>query len=112
MQFEIRSWGRLAKLEYGRLSFPIRRFILTGCSRHVGKVIDLGGKGYPCRYTTTAEFLIPRITDRPPGARINWLREAGDVITDKWEGKTAAGGAAVAQCRLDEWLLVEAWDES
>jgi hypothetical protein len=77
-----------------------------------GKAIDLGGNGYPCRYTVTAEYLIPQISDAPPGARDNWLCEAGDVITDQWEGKTVVDGAAVTQCRLDEWLLVEAWDES
>lgn len=77
-----------------------------------GKAIDLGGNGYPSRYTAITEYLIPLIIDVPPGARINWLREAGDVVTDKWEGKTVVDGAAVAQCRLAEWLLVEAWDES
>jgi hypothetical protein len=77
-----------------------------------GKAIDLGGDGYPCRYTAIAEYLIPRIADMPPGARANWLREASDVITDQWEGKTVVDGAAVSQCRPDEWLLVEAWDES
>jgi hypothetical protein len=40
------------------------------------------------------------------------LCEAGDVITDKWEGKTVIDGATAAQCRPDEWLIVEAWDES
>lgn len=44
--------------------------------------------------------------------RTDWLREAGDVVTGKWEGKTVVDGTAIAQCRLDEWLLVEAWDES
>ena len=32
-----------------------------------GKAIDLGGNGYPCRYTAAAENLIPRIEDGPPG---------------------------------------------
>ncbi len=45
----------------------------------------------------------------PPGARSSWLREAGDFVTDQWEGKTVIEGATVAQGRPDEWLLVEAW---
>jgi hypothetical protein len=77
-----------------------------------GKAIDLGGNGYPCRYTAAAEYLMPMITDSPAGARDTWLREAGDVITDKWEGTTVVDSAAVTLCRPDEWLLVEAWDES
>jgi hypothetical protein len=77
-----------------------------------GKAIDLGGNGYPCRYTATAEHLIPQFIEGPPRARTHWLLEAGDFVTDKWEGKTVVDGDAAAQCRPDEWLIVEAWDES
>jgi hypothetical protein len=77
-----------------------------------GKAINLDGNGYPCRYTATAENLIPQIIDTPPKARSDWLLEAGDIVTDKWEGKTVVDGAAAALCRPEEWLIVEAWDES
>jgi hypothetical protein len=77
-----------------------------------GKEISLGGSGYPCRYTATAEHVIPRIIDTPPGARAVWIYQAGDIITDKWEGKTVVDREAAAHCRPGEWLLVEAWDES
>lgn len=76
------------------------------------KAISLGGNGYPYRFTATAESLMPQISDAPPAARDNWLSEAGDLTTDKWEGKTVVDDAALTQCRSDEWLLVEAWDES
>jgi hypothetical protein len=77
-----------------------------------GKTIDLGGNGYPCRYTATAENLVPRIIEKPPGARDVWICQAGDIITEKWEGKTVIDREAAAGCRPDEWLLVVAWDES
>jgi len=77
-----------------------------------GKAINLGGNGYPYRYTVTAENIIPRIIETPPGARTLWQCEASDVLTDKWEGKTVVDRAVAEHCRLDEWLLVEAWDES
>jgi hypothetical protein len=77
-----------------------------------GNAIDLGGSGYPCRYTATAEYLVPRIIGTPPGARDVWIYQAGDIITDKWEGRTVVDREAAAQCRPNEWLLVEAWDES
>src|SRR5438552_269958 len=77
-----------------------------------GQAIDLGGNGYPCRYTATPEHLIPRIIDEPPHAREVWICEPGDIISDKWEGRTVIDREAAAQCRPDEWLLVEAWDES
>ena len=77
-----------------------------------GKAVDLGGNGYPCRYTLTAEYLVPRIVDTPPGARGSWGCDEGDVLTARWDGKTVIDRAAALSCRPDEWLLVEAWDES
>ena len=77
-----------------------------------GKAIDLGGNGYPNRYTANAACLLPHIMEDPPGARANWLIEAGDVVTDKWEGRTVTDPGTASLCRPDEWLLVEAWDES
>lgn len=77
-----------------------------------GKAFDLGGNGYPCRFTATAEHLIPRLDDGPPKARQIWAFGEHDVLTEKWEGKTVIDRAASAVCRPDEWLLIEAWDES
>jgi hypothetical protein len=77
-----------------------------------GNAVNLGGNGYPCRYTVIAQHVIPQIADIPPGARDNWLLGAGDLVTDKWEGKTVVDNAEAAQCPLGEWLLIEAWDES
>ena len=77
-----------------------------------GKAIDLGGNGYPRRFTSTAKYLIPRFIEQPPGARATWVSQPGDVLTDKWEGKTVIDHAAAEQCALNEWLVVQAWDES
>lgn len=77
-----------------------------------GKAIDLGGKGYPCRYSATAENLIPHIIDEPPHANRVWVSGKDDILTNKWEGKTVIDREVIAACRPDEWLLVEAWDES
>jgi hypothetical protein len=76
------------------------------------KAIDLQGNGYPNRYTATAETLLPTIMENPPQARAGWLMDAGDLVTDKWKGKTVTDAAVATQCRPDEWLIVEAWDES
>jgi hypothetical protein len=76
------------------------------------KAIDLGGNGYPCRYTATAQNLIPQIIGEPPGARRIWASGENDILTEKWEGKTVIDRAAIAACRPDEWLLIVAWDES
>jgi hypothetical protein len=77
-----------------------------------GKAIDLGGNGYPYRYTATAEYLVPNSLNGPPGARNPWTCDEGDILTDKWEGKTVIDRVVAASCRPDKWLLIEAWDES
>jgi hypothetical protein len=77
-----------------------------------GKAVDLGGNGYPSRYTAPAEHVIPIVLQKPPGAHEVWLCEPSDIILDSWEGKTVVDRAAAEQCRPGEWLLVEAWDES
>lgn len=77
-----------------------------------GNAIALGGNGYPVRYTATAEHLLPEISDQPPQARDTWAHDPGDILTDKWEGKTVVDPVTVSECPPGEWLLVEAWDES
>jgi hypothetical protein len=77
-----------------------------------GRAVYLGGNGYPLRYTAIAEHLIPRVVDEPPGAHRVWLHDPDDILTEKWEGKTVIDHAAASACRPDEWLLIEAWDES
>jgi len=78
----------------------------------VGNAINLGGNGYPCRFTATTAYLLPRIMNHPPQARASWLLEAGDLVTDEWKGKTVTDEAEAAECTPGEWLLVEVWDES
>ena len=69
-----------------------------------GKVVDLGGNGYPSYYTATVGHLTAHIVNGP--------HEATDILGKLWEGKTVINQAAVISCRLEEWLLVVAWDES
>ena len=77
-----------------------------------GKVISLGGGGYPSRYTATAQNLVPQIINEPPMANQAWVRDENDIIMEGWEGKTVINHTDAAACRPDEWLLIEAWDES
>lgn len=77
-----------------------------------GAAINLSGNGYPSYYTAQAEHLIPQIIDGPPSARDTWAYGPNDIITSKWEGKTVIDQAVIDDCRPDEWLLVEVWDES
>jgi len=77
-----------------------------------GEAISLGGDGYPYRYTAAAEILVPRVLGGPPEARRCWIYGEHDILSEKWAGKTVVDRAAAAACRSDEWLLIEAWDES
>jgi len=77
-----------------------------------GKATLLGGNGYPAWYTAQAEHLIPRITAGPPAEQNPWLSEPTDIHLDGWIGKTVIDHVAAADCLPNEWLLIEAFDES
>jgi hypothetical protein len=77
-----------------------------------GEAIQLLGGGYPDLLTATAAHLLPRILEGPPEARSPWAASSHDLTTDGWEGQTLLNHAALEDCRPDEWLLVEIFDES
>jgi hypothetical protein len=45
-----------------------------------GYAIDLGGDGYPWRFTATAEQLVPHIITGPPEARATWQYGPRDIL--------------------------------
>lgn len=79
-----------------------------------GKAIDLGGNGYPSRFTARAEHLVSYIMGGSLRANETWLIPEGSVIPDPtaYVGKTQIDRDCAQLCRSDEWLLVEVWDES
>jgi hypothetical protein len=77
-----------------------------------GKAIDLGGDGYPVRYTAPAQYLVPQIVKGLPEAHAIWSHDEGDILNEKWAGKTVINVELAKRCDRSEWLLVEAWDES
>lgn len=56
--------------------------------------------------------VIDTILAGPPEAREVWTRGAHDIIGPGWHGKTVIYQEVVSDCRLDEWLVIQAWDES
>jgi hypothetical protein len=77
-----------------------------------GEAVDLGGNGYPNRYAAPAAMVLPLILAGPPQANERWNYDAADIMGSQWEGKTTINTDAAAACAPDEWLVVEAWDES
>ena len=76
------------------------------------KAIGLGGNGYPLEFTAMTKYLKTSIIDGPPCAREAWAYGPRDVLLDYWEGKTNKNIETLNTCRPDEWLLIQAWDES
>jgi hypothetical protein len=74
-----------------------------------GKATQLLGGGYPCLWTATARYVIPHLAE---DANEVWVAGPYDILTDKWKGATVIDEATVVACGKDEWLLIEAWDES
>jgi hypothetical protein len=77
-----------------------------------GAAVSLGAFGYPTTYTAKIQDVRPRILDGPPDANEVWGYDPGDILTDKWCGKTTIDRGALDACSPNEWILVEAWDES
>jgi len=77
-----------------------------------GQAIDLGGNGYPNRYTAQAAHLLLAVLSGPPEAYAKWMCDPYDVVTSDWLGKTVVDKQTAEDCRPEEWLLVVAWDES
>jgi hypothetical protein len=79
-----------------------------------GKAVDLGGNGYPSRFTARSEILVPHLVGETFPANQTWVIGEGTYIADPkaWVGKTQVDQEGAQRCRPDEWLLVEVWDES
>ena len=77
-----------------------------------GRATDLGGTGYPDRYSISAAELRAAISNGPPQPK------GPDVIGDDyftpgdWVGETKIDYDKLANCADDEQLSVEAWDQS
>jgi len=77
-----------------------------------GKATNLGGNGYPCRFTGTAEHLIPHFVNGIPEAHSPSSFEGSGMLMEGWEARTTINQTAIAACRPEEWLLLLAWDEN
>lgn len=79
--------------------------------------VALSRNGYPNWYLARAADVLPTIRSRRPYEppmyeQPTWITGEGDVLLPGWLGKTTVDDEAMNGCEPDEWLLVEAWDES
>ena len=77
-----------------------------------GNAISRGGDGYPYRFMARTRYISPVLQSGPPSMRDLWLRDKGDVVLPGYEGKSSIAFDKLDACNRDEWLLIEAWDES
>ena len=47
-----------------------------------------------------------------PWANEVWVYDPGDKLLPGWTGRTLKDEEVIRACFADEWLLIEAWDES
>jgi hypothetical protein len=77
-----------------------------------GLAHDLGGNGYPNRYSAKAAVLLPKVIPALPNYEGKFV--IGDdyvlVSGEHWDIKL--NQSEIDACSPDETLLIEAWDES
>jgi hypothetical protein len=78
-----------------------------------GLAQDLGGNGYPCKYLSKAEVILPKILSSPP---INQNAEStlGDdyFIATKGSWDLKINQDQINNCQPSETITIEAWDLS
>src|SRR5689334_13239047 len=72
-----------------------------------GKVMDLGGNGYPVRFTGTAGDLVLRLFQQPPESLAGTMHlcDALSTLGDRWREMPVAKLVEAVECRVSEWLL-------
>jgi len=68
--------------------------------------------GYPEVYKAKIRDVRPVILEGPPDANGNWKTDPGDVTFDWWQGEDKFNIDLLKECDPEEWVLIEAWDES
>jgi hypothetical protein len=78
-----------------------------------GLAQDLGGNGYPCKYSAKAEIILPKIISSPPINENAKVTLGDDYILDtkdSWDIKMNQD--QIKNCQPSEILTIEAWDLS
>jgi hypothetical protein len=105
--------GRLAVWQAGPYGL---NWIAEAAARE-GGVIRKFECGYPHRYLARAADVLPTIRDRVPYKAPMYEHPScvvpeGSVLLPGYVGKTTIDDRAIHKLSADEWLYIEAWDES
>ena len=75
-----------------------------------GQAEDLGGNGYPDRYSVTAGTLMSILKDGLPDNKSPLVIGDDYVHPKGWNGQLRIGN--LLECPPDQILILEAWDQS
>ena len=105
--------GRLAVWQAG----PYGLSWIAEAAARDGGVVRKFECGYPHRYLARAADILPTIRDRVPYKapmyeHPSWVVPEGSVLLPEYVGKTTIDDRAIGKFSADEWLYIEAWDES
>lgn len=105
--------GRLAVWQAGPYGL---NWIAEAAARD-GGVVRKFECGYPHRYLARAADILPTIRDRVPYKgpmyeHPSWVVQEGSVLLPGYVGKTTIDDRAIDKFSADQWLYIEAWDES
>ena len=76
------------------------------------KAVDLGGNGYPLRYSIAAGVLLPILKAGLPKHETPTIIGDDYVLPKGWNGNLLLNEKKFLACPSDEILIVEAWDLS
>ena len=78
-----------------------------------GLAQDLGGNGYPCKYSAKAEVILPKIVLSPP-INENAKPTLGDdyILDTKESWDIKINQDLIKSCKPSETFMIEAWDLS
>lgn len=76
------------------------------------KAVDLGGNGYPNRFSIAAGVLLPILGAELPPNQSPVVFGDDYAIPPGWSGDVALNAEVAAACDPHEQLMVEAWDQS
>jgi len=77
-----------------------------------GRAADLGGNGYPERFSISARELRAALANGPPRPKGPDVTGDDYFLPGDWVGRLKMNFEKFAECPDDEQLSVEAWDQS
>ena len=76
------------------------------------RAVDLGGNGYPMRFSIAAKVLFPLLASGPPANDSPPVLGDDYFLPEGWNSAMKLDLRRVAEIPPDEQLIVEAWDQS